>query len=783
MISIITGSVINLSSANVDYLSTFNFESEDRTIENLSTHSSELSDQDNSNQDFLKDHDIVEVNKYPVQLPFKSLLTDSTNFFDGQTLANHQQVIPNINLNAIHEDLGINSTIESQKSVIVRLITSSRQGKQYFIDFEQNSDGFIIVQDGESPENQTIPIDELENVVEILADEQEFLEQDGIINARGNVVIRFANGVLTAEQISVNLNSRIAVAQGNVSLERGEQILKGERFEYFFVQNEGVITNASGTIYQPSLRDDVQIRPETPNIVNESAFSLQIQANQPLQEVRSQPGINLILGSEDNLDTLQSRLGIPLTEESGSITQLRFEAETVEFDGKDWTAKNIRVTNDPFSPPQLEVRADSAKLVNVSPFRDELNTTNSRVVFDNKVSLPLFINQFIFTPRRSRPFTFSLGYDGDDLGGLYLERDFSIYDRNDILLTITPQFLVQRALFPDSLPDQNISNPDDNGGLLNPSSYGLMVRLDASLTERTDLVSTTNITGLDLSNFSNRLRANLRVFHRAGNLNNPYRVTGEISSRERLFNGTLGFQTVESSIGALITSPFIPLGNSNFRFIYQGAIQNITANTDREEFLSMDNSVNTINLTRYQAIGKVSGLIPIWRGQSLPPTPTQGLRYTPVPVTPFFGLTTGVSLIGNYYSNNDTQGSLTTTVGFQGQIGNFSKKTFDYTAFNLSYSRGVANRNSPFLFDRFADTQVLSFGINQQLYGGFKGGFQTFINVDTGKSISTDYILEYSRRAYGIVMRYNPVLEIGSINLRISNFNWQGDTEPFDSSN
>jgi len=119
-------------------------------------------------------------------------------------------------------------------------------------------------------------------------------------------------------------------------------------------------------------------------------------------------------------------------------------------------------------------------------------------------------------------------------------------------------------------------------------------------------------------------------------------------------------------------------------------------------------------------------------------------------------------------------------VGLQGQFGNFSRKTFDYTGFNVTYSQGLANSNSLFLFDRFADTRVLSVGLNQQVYGPVRAGFQTFINLDTDEAISTDYILEYSRRAYGILLRYNPVLEIGSVNFRISNFNWSGDTTSFD---
>ncbi|MHC5596924.1 MAG: DUF3769 domain-containing protein, partial [Nostoc sp.] len=141
-----------------------------------------------------------------------------------------------------------------------------------------------------------------------------------------------------------------------------------------------------------------------------------------------------------------------------------------------------------------------------------------------------------------------------------------------------------------------------------------------------------------------------------------------------------------------------------------------------------------------------------------------------------FALLTGTS---SYYSNADNQSTLTGTIGLQGQIGHFSRPYLDYTAFNISYSQGLNNGLSPFLFDRSVDNKVLSGGISQQIYGPFRLGFQTSVNLDTGVQTSTDYIVEYSRRSYGITLRYNPVLELGGFSIRISDFNWGGGTDPF----
>jgi hypothetical protein len=61
-------------------------------------------------------------------------------------------------------------------------------------------------------------------------------------------------------------------------------------------------------------------------------------------------------------------------------------------------------------------------------------------------------------------------------------------------------------------------------------------------------------------------------------------------------------------------------------------------------------------------------------------------------------------------------------------------------------------------------------------------GIQTSFNLNTGEEISTDYLLEYSRRAYNIQLRYNPVQQLGSISLQISDFNWTGNPGVFDGS-
>ena len=84
------------------------------------------------------------------------------------------------------------------------------------------------------------------------------------------------------------------------------------------------------------------------------------------------------------------------------------------------------------------------------------------------------------------------------------------------------------------------------------------------------------------------------------------------------------------------------------------------------------------------------------------------------------------------------------------------------------------------MFDRFADLKTLSWGISQQLYGPVRLGVQSSYNIDRDREINTDLFIEYSRRTYSILLRYNSVLKVGSLSLRISDFNWGGNPGPFD---
>ena len=628
-----------------------------------------------------------------------------------------------------------------------------------------------------NPANTTKP-EKTPEVVELVSDQQEYEANQQIVTATGKVIMRFSNGVLLADRLRINLPDRFAVAEGNVVLTRGDQTLQGERFEYFFVQDKGVIYNANGEIYQPTTgRDLAPTLPTDPggNIISNQTLNERLSANQPLQQITPNQGLGISVGTSFNLN--QFGTAGSSGPRGGQVNRLRFQAQRVDFDSAGWNASKVRITNDPFSPPELEVQAENATYQNVGPQIDEVKLSGSRVVLDQQTSLP-FQDRLTIDRRDRQPGVLSFGYDGQDRGGLFVQSGFTVVDTKVARFQIKPQYLIQKALFPDAFPTSNQS--DSTVCVICPAVFGLITDLDVNFSDRTKLINTLNFSNLNLDQIDNSLRAKLALQNKIGDNDHPYDLRVEYNYRERLFNGSLGFQTVNSSFGAVLLSPYITFNDPSLALSYQASIQDIQADTDQTNLLSPNQDNNLVTLMRYQGAASLSKSFLLWAGDALPPTPDQGLRYTPFTVVPYIQLITGLTGVTSFYSDGSSQPSLTGNIGFQGQFGHFSEPYLDYTGFNLSYQQAIRGDASPFLFDRFVDTQVLTWGLTQQVYGPVRVGVQSSYSIDANKEISTDYFLEYSRRTYNLQLRYNPQLQVGSINLRISDFNWSGNPGSFE---
>jgi lipopolysaccharide export system protein LptA len=594
-----------------------------------------------------------------------------------------------------------------------------------------------------------------DGMIELKADRQTYDDRRQIFIAEGNVFMRFRDSRVKADRLQVNLVNRFAVAEGNVTFVKGAQVLQGDRFEYNFVQGNGSIRGAKGEIATQSTQDFTD-GPLSTDVSASStigkSISDRIYRNQPATGIDSRIGSELVVGSDFSSLGQQGKGG-------RGYRRLRFEADSAEFFPDGWDAKNIRITNDPFSPPELELRARSATSRKRSIYEDEILLDKPQLVFDQRFKLPIPRNRILLDKRPKKDvLRISPGYDDLDRGGFYIERGFTVVSSPNFYLDITPEFYIQRAFSRRNVIDW----------------FGTKATVSANL-GRTQLNAALELTSLDLTQFEQRFRGNLQLLRPIG----THTLALQGAYRQRLFNNSLGFQDVQSTIGGILYSPNIALWDTGINLSYQLGYQYINADTDRADLLKPVRTNNRISLSRYQAAAALSRSVRLWQGIGLPPTQYEGMRYTPAPVVPYLDLILGTTAVASAYGSGDNQDNVTFSAGFNAQLGHFSKPVFDYTALNLTYSQALRTGSSPFLFDRVADGKILAGGITQQIYGPIRAGFQTAWNVDTAKEISTDYFLEYSRRTYNLRLRYNPILSLGSINLVVSDFNWDGGSEGF----
>jgi Protein of unknown function (DUF3769)/Lipopolysaccharide-assembly, LptC-related len=630
---------------------------------------------------------------------------------------------------------------------------------------------YTIVQTGVE-ESPTIKLGTPTNSVELNADQQEFNNKTQIVTANGKVVVRFNKAILNADRLTVNLKTKLATAEGNVVLIRGKQILYGDRFDYNFDDDKGSIIEARGDIYQPTLVKDLNVAalatspiPAGEKNFPEPLLSDRLRRDQPVTKIQNTGSSSVIVGSDRPIEYQ------PIVKSSGKINRLRFQADKVDFVGDKVTAAKIRITNDPFSPPELQIKADRAQFKTVNSEEDEVTISNGRMTIENNFEVPLVKDRFVLKKngKDSNLFSlgipFNIGIDADERGGIFVESSFyPVFDPR-FRVTVTPQYFIQRAI--------------TNVSFIDSSVFGLKTNIEGDLAPDTTVQASASLASLNLNKFSSNLRAKASINKKVSLLSLPHTLTGEAVYRDRIFNGSLGYQDVESSFGSILTSPNIPIGNTGINLDYQVGAQVITANTDRQNLLKPGRSNDLISLNRYQTAANLTKSFRIWSGSSLPADSPATYNYSPVPVVPYLQLNTGIKGSMGSYSNGDNQSSLGYNVGIQGQIGNFSGASFDYTGFNLNYFQQFRGNTSPFLFDRVVDNRLLSAGINQQIIGPLRVGIQTSLNLDTGQQVSTDYYLEYSRRTYNFILRYNPALQLGSIGFRLNDFNWDGVTQKF----
>jgi LPS-assembly protein len=105
-------------------------------------------------------------------------------------------------------------------------------------------------------------LERLRESVDVQADRMEYSETERRILASGAVRVTLGNRNLYADEVSVDLDKEVLVASGHVILTEGPSRLEGDRIEYNYRTNLGVIENGQGTLESGVSFSGVEIRRE-----------------------------------------------------------------------------------------------------------------------------------------------------------------------------------------------------------------------------------------------------------------------------------------------------------------------------------------------------------------------------------------------------------------------------------------------------------------------------------------------------------------------------------------
>ena len=552
------------------------------------------------------------------------------------------------------------------------------------------------------------------DVLDVISDRQEYDLNTQVFVAEGKVFIKYKKSELKADRVQLNTKTQEVIAEGNVFFTRGDQKIQGSKLTYSYGNAKGELLNASGSINLGTL--------------------VSSEVSRSPAEIASNSVIISAIGGETR---------------EGQVRRFGFIAERLIIDGDAWTAENLRVTNDPFSPPELELVTKKATLTPISPTQSRIDLESPRIIFDQGFSLPLPVNSI--TIDRFQRFTPALiGFDRRDRDGAYYQQSFDVITQPNLSVQVSPQLLLQRAF-------------SSRNGLLGLDILGVVATVNSAFDDGQKLSARASFSGLDFSQLDSVLRVNA-TYERP--VFDNYTLLSQYAFRDRVFNGSLGFQDVNNLFGTTLISPNLVLGDSKISFNYQVAAQIVGALRDD----TVPNTVGT--LIRLQSAAVLTRAFPLFQGQPAPAEKETGLRFSPTPVVPKVNAFVTLQGVSSLYSNGANQSTLFGTLGLSGEVGNFVKDFLDYTAFTVSYTQAFSSGRSPFLFDRLADTRSLTAGIVQQIYGPIRLGIQQSLNLDSGTVFDSVYSLEYARRTYAVLIRYNPNQGLGELLLRISDFNW-----------
>ncbi|MDA1247451.1 MAG: DUF3769 domain-containing protein, partial [Cyanobacteria bacterium] len=352
----------------------------------------------------------------------------------------------------------------------------------------------------------------------------------------------------------------------------------------------------------------------------------------------------------------------PPKDKKGTISRIRFQGNQIKIQGNRWTAEQIAFTNDPFAPAASWMLARKVVAVMDGRGVTRINSRNTQILLDSKVSLPAITNTTI-GEEESR---FVLNTDKEDRNGFFLGYNLDpLKLGKGGSLKLQPQLNVQRAIegLTSSyvLPGQSLANPASEQTAEIGDMFGMQAALNLPI-GRLSLDAEASLSTFKPDNFRSGTRSKSR-------LTAPLKLPGHTSAnadlfssyRERIYNGSLGLQTIVYSYGANLSgkvvlnqpkaldaprkAPFFTPVNLDWA-AQSGAYE--AALFETNELVTLWR--NYTNLTATTTLQLLQGSV-----LDASKDPKRGLRYAAVPVVPGLAIDFGARGYAATYSDGANQ--------------------------------------------------------------------------------------------------------------------------------
>ena len=465
----------------------------------------------------------------------------------------------------------------------------------------------------------------------------------------------------------------------------------------------------------------------------------------------------------------------------GTISRWRVQARQMAFTPTTITADRMAFSNDPFTPAQSWLDSENVVATLLPNGDTEIRTGRNHLVLDERLPIPL-TRKTVIKKKQEVNNRWVLGFDKTDRNGYFLGYNTPVQIGSSGVLTIQPQFLMQRAIngSTDSypLPGQSVDAP----GVSQPTKAGDLFGLQAKLEKQ--ILGFNSDATLEMSTFNPDNVANgtrsWGDFNRLVSLpllgESKWRLFG--AYRYRTWNGTLGEQDVYSAYGTSLeqTGVLPTWGKLSGNYLWRTGVGNFQGN----DFVSN----NLADFWRFSGIGSVNLNYPLWVGRSAPLTASGAYASTDQPIIPGLWLRANVLGTFAYYGNGTNQNTIGLSGGPTLTLGHFVKPFFDYTELAITGGGTLRQGASPFSFDRAVDLSTLGIGLTQQIAGPlvFSGGVGINVDPNSGTygGVTNSYLeLRWQRRSYQIGVYYSPYDGLGGVRVKLNDFNFKGTGLPF----